>query len=333
MKRVVFPTLAVAAGFLDAFLAAGIHSVFFAFLPLLAFAFGYLSSWKLGLICGFMLLAGSSFAGASIWHGNTTNLFVPIQYFAAFIAGGFSLLVLGALGSMVKSPRSKLVTVAAASVLALAVSGCTYAALAPNGYYYQVAIGSSRDLEEVELYVPVPTVGGQPYEELLGYQYYVSRVGLTQDYTAETVSTEHGIMLKITIRGLQYQKSPDFPYKANIILWQKNTFSWDILRLSPKSNVVPLQVAGRTDRFGPIVTRESKTIERFNVPIMVKSKAESEIEVELWNRTDRASAIGFAFGKSNPYTEVFTYTGNTGNYWTSVPVEARTVFDIRGAGD
>ncbi|MDO8473381.1 MAG: hypothetical protein Q7T05_06130 [Dehalococcoidia bacterium] len=306
---------------------------FFVILPLLAFAIGYVTSWRLGLLCGFLLLAGSSFAGALMWHGSDANVLGPVQYIAAFIAGGFSLVLLGALGPLLRSPRKTFNSVVAAAILALAVLGCAYAALTPHNYYYQVMVGSSENLEEIELYIPAPAVAGKPYAKLLGYRYYVSSVGLTQDYTGELVDTEYGTMLKFTIRGLQYQRSPDFPYKANIILWQKNTFSWDILRLSPKSDIVPLHVAGPTNTFGPIVTRQSMTIERFNVPIMVRSNGEADVEVTLWSRTDRGSAIGFAFFKSDPYTEFFRYKGQTGNYWISVPAEATTVFNISGAGD
>ncbi|MBI2859551.1 MAG: hypothetical protein HYX90_10775, partial [Chloroflexi bacterium] len=300
---------------------------------LLAFAFGYLTSGRVGLLCGFLLLAGSSFGAALIWHGGSTNLFVPLQYFAAFIAGGFSLLLLGALGPSLRAPGKKFNSVAAVAVLVLATVGCSYAALRPNSYYYQVTVDSSENLDEVELYVPAPTVAGKPYAGLLGYRYYLSGVGLTQDYSGELVDTEYGPTFKFAIRGLEYQRSPDFPYKANIILKQENTLSWDILRLSPKSDVVQLQVAGLPRTFGPILTHQSKTLERFNVPIMVRSDGEAEVEVTLRNRTDRESAISFAFGKSEPYTEYLTYRGKTGDYWASVPVEAGTVFDIRGAQD
>ncbi|MDD4985320.1 MAG: hypothetical protein PHQ43_05950 [Dehalococcoidales bacterium] len=333
MKRLLFPPLALVFGFADAFLASGIHSIFFALLPLAAFALGYFSSWRLGLICGFLLLAGSSFGGALIWHGGTTNLFVPIQYFAAFFAGGFSLFLLGALGPALRSPRKMLYSVVAITVLALTVLGCSYAALSPNSYYYQVTVGSSENLEEVVLYVPAPTRDGNPYGALLGHRYYASNVGLTQDYTTELVETEYGTTLKITIRGLVYQKHPELPYRANLILWQKNAFSWDILRLSPKSDVVPLQIAEPPTRLWPILTHQSRTIERFNVPVMIRSSTAAQVEVTLRNRTDRGSAIGFAFGKSDPYTEYFRYSGKTSDEWVSVPAEARTVFDIRGVSD
>ena len=46
------PLLALVAGFLWAFITAGVHSMLFAFLPLLAFAFGYFTNWRRGLLNG-----------------------------------------------------------------------------------------------------------------------------------------------------------------------------------------------------------------------------------------------------------------------------------------
>lgn len=333
MKKLLLLPLALVSGFGITFAAAGLHSMFFVLLPTAAFAFGYLSSWGLGLACGFLLLAGSSLAGALMWHGGTANLLVPIQYVAAFMLGGFSLPLLGWLGSLSRSGIRTFESIVAISVLVFAALGAAYLAVKPYGYYFQVIVHSTQDLDGIELYLPLATRSGKPYGDLLEYPHYVPGVGLSESYTAEQVETEHGPMLKLVIHDMQPVRRPDFAYAANVILWQKAALSWEPLYLKPKLNTVSVQTVDRQERLGPIVTSESRTIEVFDVPMMVKASTEAQVQVTIENRTDRESNIAFGFSKYDPYRERITYSGRTGDGWLFGRVEARSVLNIRGIGD
>jgi hypothetical protein len=68
MKKKYLPLLALVVGFVSAFITAGLHSLFFCLVPLLAFAFGYFSSWKGGLLSGFLLFLGYTIATAIMWR-------------------------------------------------------------------------------------------------------------------------------------------------------------------------------------------------------------------------------------------------------------------------
>ena len=96
MKKFYLPLITLAAGSGLAFLAAGVSSLFFALLPILAFFLGYLSSWRWGLLCGFLLFASYTFVTALMWDVPYAFVGIP-QYILAFIGGGFSLLLIGAL--------------------------------------------------------------------------------------------------------------------------------------------------------------------------------------------------------------------------------------------
>ena len=91
MKKIYLPLIALVVGFVSALLTASVHSMLFCLLPLLAFTIGYFSSWRWGLLNGFLLFLGYTMATALMWFGIGPNLFYPLQYFYAFIFGGFSL--------------------------------------------------------------------------------------------------------------------------------------------------------------------------------------------------------------------------------------------------
>ncbi len=335
MKKILLPLIALAVGFVNAFLAAGVHSLFFVLLPILAFAFGYFSSWRRGLLCGFLLFAGYTFAISIIWYGfSSPNLLYPIPYIGAFIFGGFGILLIGALAPVLKKGTKKVSSIAALVILAAMVGWCGYSALPHYSYYYQVAIQSSENLSNLELYLPVGTVSGKPYEDL--YRQGNNLPGhlkglLTENYTQEIVATEHGQMLILTIPNLKKDDVPDPRYTANII-W-KTSAPREILQLMPKSDVEPVNAVTWQRNIGPVKGHESLIVERFNVPVKIVSDTPGKIKLTLWNRTDRSEAINFTYSRSYSYTERISYEVQTGNDWLFIPVEATVVMDIRGISD
>ena len=189
MIKKYLPVTALAAGFIWAFVTAGVHSVLFALLPALAFAFGYYSTRWQGLLAGILLFLGYTFATALMWFGGGPNLAYPLQYIFAFVLGGFSLPLLGALAPLVKRGIKKTGSVIVLVVLAFFMVWCGFQAWPAYSYYYQVIVHTSEDVDDLELYLPPPYVSGGIDDELLAGYFDDPMAPLTRDYTQELVET------------------------------------------------------------------------------------------------------------------------------------------------
>ncbi|MDD5037770.1 MAG: hypothetical protein PHN78_00390 [Dehalococcoidales bacterium] len=340
MKKTYLPIIALFVGFGMAFLAAGGSSYFFMLLPVLAFAFGYFSSWRWGLLCGFLLFAGYTFTISLIWLGiDNINLYYPIPYIGAFLAGGFSILLIGALAPQLRKGAKRAGSITALAVLVIFTGWAGYTAVPHYSYYYQVAVLSSENVNNLELYLPVGTVSGEPYVEL--YDHVLDMPGdLTKNFTQEIVATERGQMLKITIPELEKDDVPVPRYAANIIFWYGRGFwqkivPFELIQLSPKSGVNGIETVTSQRFFGSVKSRESRIIERFSVPVKASADIQAQINLTMWNRTDRGEALNFTYtySKSDPYTERIDHDIQTDGGWKSVPVEATSVMEIRGISD
>lgn len=330
MIKKYLPLIALVAGFISALITVGVHSILFALLPLLAFAFGYFSSWRWGLLNGFLLFLGYTMATAIMWRDvlNSINI---LTYFYTFISGGFSLLLIAALAPIVRKGIRKFGSIAVLLLLAAAVSWCAYKAMPTYSYYYQVIIHSSENVDYLELYLPVGVVSEEIYEELYDNPLRVPGK-LTENYNKELVDTEHGRMLKLTIPELMPEGPRGYPYTGNIIFTQENP-PHKLIHLMPRYDVVPINTVRWGESIGPVKVEESRVVEEFKVPIMVKSDTDAEFELRLENRTGRGETINFAYSKSNTYTELITYEGRTGDEWVLVPVEVTSHLSIGGIGD
>jgi len=112
MKRKYLPLIALVVGFIWALITVGVHSMLFVLLPLLAFTFGYFSSWRWGLLNGFLLFLGYTMATAVMWR-DVLNAINILTYFYTFTSGGFSLLLIGALAPVVRRGIRKFWSIAA----------------------------------------------------------------------------------------------------------------------------------------------------------------------------------------------------------------------------
>ncbi|MDD5701613.1 MAG: hypothetical protein PHU23_06125 [Dehalococcoidales bacterium] len=342
MKKVFLSLGAIAIGFGLAFLAAGLSSFFFVLLPAVAFVFGYFSSWRWGLLCGLLLFAGYTFTISLMWLGiDNINLSYPIPYIGAFLAGGFSMLLIGALAPQLRKGAKRAGSITALAVLVIFTGWAGYTAVPHYSYYYQVAVLSSENVNNLELYLPVGTVSGEPYVEL--YDQVLDMPGdLTRNFTQELVDTEQGKMIKVTIPQLEKtnDKVPVPRYHANIIFWYGRGFwqkivPFELIQLMPRSDVVQVNTVTSQRFLGPVKSRESKVIERFNVPVKASASTQAQIKLTMWNRTDRGEAVNFTctYSKLDPYTERIDCNIQTDGEWKSVPVEAASVMEIRGISD
>jgi len=346
--RKYLPLIALVAGFIWAFITA-VHSMLFALLPLVAFALGYFSSWERGLLNGFLLFLGYTFATAMMWFGIGVNLFYPLQYFYAFVFGGFSLLLIGALAPLVRKGIRKIGSVVALIILTFSMVWCGFQACPTYSYYYQIIIHSSENLEDLELYLPLAYVSDNIYEDLLANPLDDPMAPLTRDFDLEIVDTEHGPMLKFVVNKMQWTKHPELPYVGNVIFWepgrsgnrltelimpwQRQSAPHQLIKLMPRYDVLPVNRVESQHSIGPVKVKESRIIEEFKAPVMVKSATDADFELRLENRTGRGGWINFTYGKSNTYTELIRYQGSTGDEWLLVPVEVTDRLNIRGIGD
>lgn len=325
------PLIALAAGFISALTVAGVHSILFAFLPLLAFVFGYFSSWRWGLLSGFLLFLGCTMTTAIMWRNDLINVIYPLQYFYAFIFGGFSLLLIGALAPVVRRGIRKFGSIAVLVGLLAVISWCSFQAWPAYSYYYQVIVHISEDVENLELFIPLGHVDEEIYRELYDHPLRVPG-HLTGNYTKELVETEHGRMLKLTIPELMSGGPRDYPYTVNIIFEMENP-PHKLLHLMPRYDVTLLGTVNNQKFIGPVKVRESLTIEEYKVPIKIEADKTVQIELRLENRTGRGEMINFAYAKSNTYTELTRYEGTSSDEWLLVPVGVTDRLRIRGVGD
>jgi len=348
MKKKYLVLIALASGFIYAFLTAEVHSMLFVLLPLLAFVFGYFSSWRWGLLNGFLLFLGYTMATALMWRGDLYSGGL-LQYFYAFIFGGFSILLIGALAPVVRRGIHKIGSVVVLIILAFLMVWCGFQAWPAYSYYYQVIIHSSENIDDLELYLPAGVVSGEIYEELYDNPLEDPMAPLTHGYTQEVVDTEYGPMLKLIFTELMNRGPQGYPYTGNIIFWQPGGFRnrlvemampWQrgsaphqLIKLMPRYDVVPFNTVKSQDSIGPVKVAESKVNYGSILPIMVRSGTDTDFELRLENRTGRSEWINFTYSKSNTYTELIRYEGSVDDEWILVPVEATSLLRIRGIGD
>lgn len=318
MKKLYIPLIALAVGFANALLAFHVHSLFFCLLPLWAFAFGYFSTWKTGLLSGFLLFIGYTTAISLILSaspadyplGYIYNFF--LDYIYNFFLGGWLLCVIGGGAPMVKRKLRSLQATAVLVILVFLVSWCGYLSLPGSSYYYQVIIESSEDLSDIELYLPIGATSEGPYTEIFNHPHYRPGVGLTKDYSLELVDTEHGKMLKLDIADLEQPwNGPQYPYVGNVI------FSM-----------------GQAPRENPQLTpRYGAQGGNFRVPLKVVSGQEAEVKVTMWNQTPRGAYINFRVSKGETYTEHIGVDTVTSDEWTFVDGWSRSVSHCRATYD
>ena len=333
LRLLLFSLLALIAGFIEAFITAGVHSLFFILLPLTAFAFGYFSSWRRGLFYGFLLFCSYTFAISIIWWGaGSPNLLYPFPSIYAFFAGGFGLLLIGALSPMVRKNIRSLHFNLCASYpgsndhLVRLLRHAPLRLLLPD--YHPIQQKTSPTLKST---CRRDAVSGEPYEELYEQPYDMPG-HLTEDFTSELVDTEWGRMLKISIPSLKREDVPVDRYTANIIFRQKNV-PIELIQLAPKYDAEQLDIVESRRMTWFVKSRESLTIERFTVPVKITADTQAQVRLTLWNRTDRSEAVNFTYSRSYPYTERIGCDISTGDEWVFVPAEASSNMSIRGISD
>jgi hypothetical protein len=293
MKRIYIPLIALGIGFANAFLAFHVHSLLFCLLPLSAFAFGYFSTWKTGLLSGFLLFIGYTTATSLLWGASPADYL--LDYLHNFLWGGCLLCVIGTGAPLVKRKLRSLQAAGVLVILVFLVSWCGFLSFPSSSYYYQVIIESSENLSDIKLYLPIGATSEGPYTEIFNHPLRDPRARLTEDYSLELVETEHGMMLKLGIANLEQPwNGPQYPYEGNVIFSMSN---------APQENPHFTHTDGAQGSY-------------FRVPLKVVFGQEAWVWVTMWNQTSRGAHINFLVGKGETYTEYFKRYIVASDEWT-----------------
>jgi hypothetical protein len=331
LKKVLLSLGAIAIGFGLAFLAARVSNLFFILLPVMAFALGYVSSWRWGLLCGFLLFGGYSFALALMWEIRYAFVGFP-QYILAFISGGFGILLIGALAPFTRRGIGKIASIAAFVALAAVVAWCAYTAVPGYRYVYQVMVLSPED---TEIYVPVETTSHTLVSDLINMSEQVYGSYGPDIYKAELVNTDYGRMWNVGLYG-RLSDDNQISRSSNWIRGIGPVQSWQ--RLSPV-NAVQLKPSGnemavnRSEQDSPGLLSGSKVVKEFTVPIKAISDTAVSYRLILLVGIDRTESVHFGYTRTESYTEHLEYKGEANSGWVQVPVKGYHSLNIRGTGD
>jgi hypothetical protein len=327
-KKIYLPIIALAIGFANACVAFQVHSMLFCLLPLWAFVFGYFSSWKTGLLSSFLLFV--SYTTVTAFMRDPISSFDPIEYLTNFFYGGFILCIIGCGAPLVRRGVKNFKSIGVLVILALLLVWCGFLSFPRYSYCYQVLIESSKNLDDLELYLPLGAIAQEPYAEIFNHPFKdtfhlaegSSHDGLLEDYSLEITDTEYGKMLKVGVPGLEACALKPYPYHGGIIFDMLSHAPHEELQFMPKYDVQEVKVIHSERFLGPMRVEAEELVQEFRVPIKVSSDTEAEIKIELDSFYGRGMGINFFNHKGEGYSETVKLETTTSDEWILVAGEA-----------
>ncbi len=317
-RSICLPIIAVVVGFVNAFAAFQVHSMLFCLLPLWAFGFGYFSSRKTGLLSGFLLFM--SYTTAITFMGYPT--FEPLEYLFNFLAGGFVLCIIGYGALSVRRGVKTFRSIGVLVVLALLVGWCAFISFPRYTYSYWVTIVSSERQEDIEIYLPMVAVAGEPYSEILDHPFPPARASSGDRFldrqSLEIVDTEHGKMLKLRIPELE-RWGPT--YTASVS-FRMSGAPEERLQFMPKYDVGEIGLNDSERLFGPVRVGAREYLQEFRLPMRVNSDTTASVEILSGCSAGRVAGINFRNHEARYYSEVVDTTTITGDDWVLVGAKA-----------
>jgi hypothetical protein len=200
-KKILLPLIAVIIGIASALLAFKFHSLFYVLVPVWALALGYFTSWRWGLLYGFLLFSGYTVTMSFIHNppgsGLSLHYTLPYDYFVNFILGGFSLVLICVFASVIRKKGIKhIASISVVILLAATVGYCSYTSLPRYEHAYIAEIHSWDMMDIKAVYLPVPAINDEPDTEILEHPV------LSRKCSLDLVDTEHGLMLRVSQLGL-----------------------------------------------------------------------------------------------------------------------------------
>jgi len=313
-KKIYLPIIALVVGFANACVAFQVHSMLFCLLPLWAFLLGYFSSWKTGLLSSFLLFV--SYTTATAFIRNLIFPFDPLEYLLNFFFGGFILCIIGCGAPLVRKGVKNFKSIGVLVILALLLVWCGFVSFPRCSYGYWVTIDSSKNLDDLEIYMPLVAIAQEPYAEIFDHPDLVE--GSLNDVIADT---EYGKMLKVGVIGFE-ARGPEPHHYLGLMSFGMSHAPHEKLQFMPKYDVQEVQVIHYERFFGPMRVRATELLQEFRVPIKVSSDTEAEIKIYLRCRADRTLRINFIHYKVEYYSETVELETTTSDEWILVAGEA-----------
>lgn len=313
-KKIYLPIIALAIGFANACVAFQVHSMLFCLLPLWAFVFGYFSSWKTGLLSSFLLFV--SYTTVTVFIRNLIFPFEPLEYLINFFYGGFILCIIGCGAPLVRKGVKNFKSIGVLVILALLLVWCGFVSFPRYSYGYWVTIDSSKNLDDLEIYMPLGAIAQEPYAEIFDHSILVK--GSLNDGIADT---EYGKMLKVGVIDLE-ARGPEPHRYCGLMSFYMSHAPHEKLQFMPKYDVQEVKVIHFERFFGPMRVRAEELLQEFRVPIKVSSDTEAEIKIYLKCYARRTSGINFIHHKGEYYSETVEFETTTSDEWILVAGEA-----------
>jgi hypothetical protein len=337
-RRFVYllPVVSLVLGFGLALLAGGVNSTFFVLLPVLAFVLGYFSPWGLGLLNGFLLFLSYTFATALMWEVHWAFVGIP-QYMGAFIFGGLSIPLIGTLASFAGRGIRNIGAIIVIVLLVGTVASCGYLSVPRYHYSYGMNIMCKQD---TEVFLPTAIASGGLPEKLLKSSRTFTGNNPPDYYGLELVNTEYGEMWKLNFYSYISENPAEIGRSSNWYRRSDEFRTWPgpapdkMIQLSPRFDSNTLNIIEADDISWPGFITDTRIMEKFNVPIKVRSSTPVEFQITLYSNVNRISGINFGYTKDEGYIETIDwFKDTTGDEWIMVPAEAKDVVSIRGTGD
>jgi hypothetical protein len=324
-RKIYLPIIALAIAFANACVAFQVHSMLFCLLPLWAFLFGYFSSWKTGLLSSFLLFV--SYTTVTAFMRNPISSFYPngfLEYPINFAWGGFILCIIGCGAPLVKKGVKNFKSIGVLVILALLLVWCGFVSFPRYSYGCWLTIHSSKNLDDLEIYLPSVAIAQEPYAEIFDHPYLVE--GILNDVIADT---EYGKMLKVGVINFAVG-GPEPHHYYGSMGFDMSHAPHEKLQFMPKYDVQEVQVIHYEQFFGPMRVGAKELLQEFRVPIKVSSDTEAEIKIYLRYNADRKLGINFMQYKFEYYSEAVQLETTTSDEWILVAGEAIGTLDVSG---
>jgi hypothetical protein len=319
-RKIYLPIIALVVGFANACIAFQVHSMLFCLLPLWAFIFGYLSSWKTGLLSSFLLFV--SYTTATEFMRQPIAFFDPAVYALNFVRGGFILCIIGWGAPSVRKEVKNFKSIGVLVIMALLLVWCGFVSFPRYSYVYWVTFDSSKNLDDLEIYMPLATVDQEPYAEIFNHPSLVE--GSLSDVIEDT---DYGKMLKVGVIGFEERGPEPYHYLGSMSFGMSHA-PHENLQFMPKYNIQEVKVMYSERFFGPMRVRAEELLQEFQVPIKVSSDTDAEIKILLGCHAGRVAGISFANYKREYYSETVDLGITTGDEWILVAGEAVRSLDV-----
>jgi hypothetical protein len=313
-KKIYLPIIALVVGFANACVAFQVHSMLFCLLPLWAFLFGYFSSWKTGLLSSFLLFV--SYTTVTAFMRVPISSFDPADYLLNFVWGGFILCIIGCGAPLVRKGVKNFKSIGVLVILALLLVWCGFVSFPRYSYGYWVTIDSSKNLDDLEIYMPLGAIAQEPYTEIFDHSILVEG-----SLNGGIADTEYGKMLKVGVIGLE-ARGPEPHRYLGLMSFDMSHAPHEKLQFMPKYDVQEVKVIHFERFFGPMRVRAKELLQEFRVPIKVSSDTEAEIKIYLRCHADRTLGINFIHYKGEYYSETVELETTTSDEWILVAGEA-----------